>query len=117
MMTDLVFAQAALLAGQLDEQQTELLRLLCQAAAHSLENRLREGITADSCRADFIAAASLCALAALNESGQTGEISEFRAGDVTVKKSHRDVSSRCLQKQAELIIRPYLKDVFLFAGV
>ena len=42
MIEDLVFSQAALLAGQLDERQTELLRLLCQAAARSLQQRLRE---------------------------------------------------------------------------
>ena len=117
MIEDLVFSQAALLAGQLDERQTELLQLLCQAAARSLQQRLREGLTAECCKAEFVAAASLYALAALNETGQSGDIAEFRAGDVTVKKSRKDVSSRCLQKQADLIIGPYLMDRFVFAGV
>jgi len=117
MMTDLVFAQAALLAGQLEEGQTELLKILCQVAVSSLENRLREGLTAEDCRADFVAAASLFALAALNEAGKTGGLEEFRAGDLTVRRSGMDTSSRCLQQQAELIIHPFLKDSFAFMGV
>lgn len=117
MMTDLVFAQAALLAGQLDEQQTALLRLLSQSAVSSLEARLREGLTAESCKVDFVAAASLYALAALNEAGGIGGVSEFRAGDLTVKRSGMDTSSRCLQHQADLIMQPFLKDRFTFVGV
>ena len=72
MMTDLVYAQAALLAGQLDAQQTELLKLLCQAAVSCLEARLREGITPEACKADFVAAASLYALSGLREAGGSG---------------------------------------------
>ena len=40
-----VFAQAALLAGQLDARQMDLLGLLCTAAASSLAARLRDGLT------------------------------------------------------------------------
>lgn len=117
MMTDLVFAQAALLAGQLDERETELLKVLCQGAVSSLTVRLRDGMTVEDCKADFVAAASLYALAALNEAGSGTAVEEFRAGDLTVKRSGMDVSSRCLQKQAELIIQPFLKDRFAFMGV
>ena len=117
MMTDLVYAQAARLAGQLEQRQTELLKVLCQAAVLSLENQLRDGLTAENCKADFVAAASLFALAALNEAGQAGTLEEFRAGDLTVKRSGMDTSSRCLQRQAELIIQPFLKDSFAFLGV
>ena len=117
MMTDLVYAQAALLAGPLDDRQTELLKVLCQAAVSSLEARLRDGVTTDDCRADFVASASLFALAALNEAGYAGNLEEFRAGDLTVKRSGMDTSSRCLQRQAELIIQPFLKDSFAFVGV
>ena len=35
-LTEQVFAQAALLAGELDGRQTNLLRLLCGASASSL---------------------------------------------------------------------------------
>ena len=60
-LTEQVFAQAALLAGELDGRQTNLLRLLCGASASSLTARLREGLTPEDCKADFIAAASLLA--------------------------------------------------------
>ena len=116
-MKDLVFSQAALLAGQLEERQTELLKLLCQGAVTTLEVRLRDGLTAQDCKADFVAAASLYALAALNEAEGTADLEEFRAGDLTVRRSGMDTSSRCLQKQADLIIQPFLKDCFLFLGV
>ena len=66
-LTEQVFAQAALLAGELDGRQTNLLRLLCGASASSLTARLREGLTPEDCKADFIAAASLLALAQLFE--------------------------------------------------
>ena len=117
MMTDLVFAQAALLAGQLEERQTELLKVLCQSAVSALTARLRDGLTAEDCKVDFIAAASLYALAALGEAGQTGSLEEFRAGDLTVRKKGTDTASNCLYRQAEMIIQPFLKDSFLFAGV
>ena len=117
MMTDLVFSQAALLAGQLDEKQMELLKVLCQGAASALTVRLREGLTPEDCKADFVAAASLYALAALQEAGNTSDFAEFRAGDLTVKRSTMDTSSRCLHRQAELIIQPFLKDSFAFLGV
>ena len=117
MLTEQIFAQAALLAGPLTERQTELLKVLVQTAESSLKNRLRDGLTGEDCKADFVAAASLYALAALHEAGKSGGLEEFRAGDLTVRRSGMDTSSRCLQRQAELLIAPYLKDRFAFQGV
>ena len=117
MMTDQVFRQAALLAGPLEEQQILLLQMLCQTAVSGLEKKLREGLTPDDCRADFVAAASLYALAALGEVSQAGGMEEFKAGDLTVKRTGMDASSRCLQRQADLIIQPFVKDRFAFSGV
>ena len=113
-----VFAQAALLAGDLDGRQTDLLNVLCAASTASLTARLKEGLTPEDCKADFIAAASLFALAALNEAADSDQIEEFKAGDLTVKQGGRkDAASRCLHNQAELMIAPYLKDRFCFRGV
>ena len=112
-----VFAQAALLAGELDDRQTQLLTVLCEASTSSLTSRLREGLSPDDCKADFVAAASLFALAALNSIDSSVDVSEFKAGDLTVKRSGTDAASRCLQNQAELMIAPYLQDRFHFAGV
>lgn len=117
MLRSQIYAQAALLAGPLEEKQSELLKVLVQAAESNLKNRLRDGLTEESCQADFVAAASLYALAALNEAGKTNGLEEFRAGDLTVKRIGMDASSRCLQRQADLIIQPFLKDNFAFVGV
>lgn len=113
-----VYAQAALLAGPLESEQTEMLTALCSAATASLTARLKEGLQPEDCKADFIAAASLFALAALNEAEAAEQVEEFKAGDLTVKQGSRaDAASRCLHNQAELMITPYLKDRFAFLGV
>ena len=116
-LTEQVFAQAALLAGDLEEGRRELLKALCMASAAALTARLRPGLTAQDCRADFVAAASLFALAAMNDA-QAGHMpEEFKAGDLTVRCGSRDAASRVLYNQAELVIMPYLRDRFSFAGV
>lgn len=113
---ELVYAQALTLAGPMDSRQEELLKLLCGAAVQGLEGRLKEGLTAESCKADFVAAASLYALSALNETGE--RVEEFRAGDLTIRQGGgSDAASRCLRRQAEMMISPYLESGFLFMGV
>ena len=114
-----VYAQALLLAGDLDERQSQLLQVLCSAASASLEARLREGITPEDCKADFVAAASLYALASLEDVEETVQVEEFKAGDLTVRQNRerRDAASNCLQRQADMMILPYLKDRFSFMGV
>lgn len=117
MLTEQIFAQAVLLAGALDGRQEALLRLLCGAAASGLSARLRRGITPADCKADFIAAAALYALAALSEAGDTAQVESFTAGDVTVRKGKSSAASECLRYQAELMISPYIRDRFHFTGV
>ena len=113
-----VYAQAALLAGQLEEEQSELLNTLCAAATASLTARLREGLRPEDCKADFIASASLYALAALNAVKDGDTLEQFTAGDLTIRKSaSADPASNVLRNQAELMIAPYLKDRFCFRGV
>ena len=118
-VSEQVYAQALLLAGELNERQTQLLQTLCSAATSSLEARLRDGITSEDCKADFIAAASLYALASMNDVEETVQVEEFQAGDLTVRQSSsgRDAASNCLQRQADMLIHPYLKDRFSFLGV
>ena len=111
-----VFAQAALLAGQLEREQTDLLNALCTASTAALSARLREGLRPEDCKADFVAAASLFALAALNGVKDTSP-EQISAGDLTVRKGSSDAASNCLRNQAELMIAPYLKDRFSFMGV
>nr|MBQ8244526.1 hypothetical protein [Oscillospiraceae bacterium] len=115
-----VFARAVQMTDEAEERQLDLLRVLCSAAASSLASRLKDGLTPEDCREDFILAASLYALADLGAVAETVQVEEFKAGDLTVKQGssqNRDAVSRCLQKQAELLMIPYLKDRFTFVGV
>ncbi|MBQ9148294.1 MAG: hypothetical protein IJX69_01880 [Oscillospiraceae bacterium] len=112
-----VFAQAVLLAGELTQRQRSILEALCMAATATLSARLRDGLTPEDCKADFIAAASLMALAALNGVDDDARVEQITAGDLTVKKGSRDAAANCLRSQAELMIMPYLKDRFSFLGV
>ena len=113
-----VFAQAALLAGQLEEEQTKILETLCISATASLTARLKEGLRPEDCKADFIAAASLFAIAALNSVKEAGSWEQVSVGDLTIRKNiPSDAASNCLRNQAELMIAPYLKDRFSFRGV
>ncbi len=116
-LTEQVYAQACLLAGNLEEREQKLLRMLCGAAVSSLQARLRPGLTAEDCRADFVAAASLFALSSMSVLSAEGNLGEMRIGDVTLKRDGSDTASKCLHNQAELIIAPYLADRFIFRGV
>ena len=112
-----VFAQAALLAGQLEGERLEMLDVLCTASVAALTARLRQGLTPEDCKADFIAAASLFALAALSQADEESAVEMFQAGDLSIKRRSGDAASNCLRNQAELMIAPYLKERFAFMGV
>ena len=114
-LTDQIYAQALVMVGSLTAEQDALLRVLCQAAKATLAARLRTGIIPEDCRADFVSAGSLLALAALSEGDGSPE--RFTAGELTVQRSSGDAAARCLRRQAELILMPYVRDCFTFLGV
>lgn len=116
-LTEQVCTQAMLLAGDLEPRQEELLKLLCGAAVSSLKARLRSGLRAEDCLADFVAAASLYALATMSTQTDMGQLERITAGDITLQRSGSDAAANCLRYQAGLIIAPYLKDSFTFQGV
>ena len=120
MMTDEVFFRAEQLVRDLEEGQRELLQLLCGVAVTALEARLKTGIRVEDCEEAFLTAASLYALADLSTVLENLKVEEFKAGDLTVKQGsggNPEAICRTLQKQAELLMAPYLKDRFCFAGV
>ena len=112
-----VYAQAVILAGDLTDRQRRVLEALCTAGTAALTARLRDGLTAADCRADFIAAASLMALAALDGMDEDRQVEQITAGDLTIRKTGRAAAVNCLRTQAELMMAPYLKDRFSFRGV
>ena len=116
-LSEQVYAQAALLAGELSDRQMVILHALCAASAASLAARLREGLPPEDCKADFVAAASLLALAAMNGMAEDAAVEQITAGDLTIRKGSHDAAANCLRAQAELMITPYLKDRFSFLGV
>ncbi len=116
-LTEQTYAQALLLAGELTEHQQEVLQALCTGTVSILKARLRKGLRPEDCKADFVAAASLLALADLSCVGEDARMEQITAGDFTIKKGSRDAASNCLRSQAELMIAPYLKDRFSFRGV
>lgn len=115
-VTDQVIAQAQQLAG--DDQESELLNLLCRAAVSTLTAQLREDFTPESCREDFVTAASLYALSQWQRGRQSGLLREFKAGDLTLKSADGgSVSPEILREQALELLRPYRKGAFSFRGV
>lgn len=117
-LTDQVLTQAELLAGDMEDAGRELLRILCGAAVNTLRCQLREEITPEDCREEFIAAASLYALAEWYRGRAGAEVQEFRAGDLTVKQGDGAAHApESLKAQALALLRPYRKDSFRFMGV
>ena len=109
-IADQVLNQVELLTGELDDTGRERLRLLCTAAVRALTAQLRDGLSPEDIREDFVAAASLYAL---SRWGRGEEIQEFRAGDLTVKKGQ----AAELEGEALALLAPYLKQGFAFLGV
>lgn len=111
-----VYAQAVLLTGT-DGYSAALLQLLCKSAVSALTARMREGIGPDDCKAEFVAAASLYALAALSEGDEMKNMEQVRMGDVTMQRGSGSVAARCLRNQAERIMYPYLQDLTILRRI
>lgn len=116
-LVEQTLAQALLLAGQIDQSQQPLLELFCSSAVTNLIARLRQGLTPDDCRAAFVAAGALYALAALTETDAVAGLQRMQIGDVTLVPGGTSAATRCLRKQADLIMAPYCVDNFSFRGV
>ena len=112
-----VFAQALTLAGTLEDKKLALLEVLCKSAVSALRAQLREGMTPEDCLADFTAAASLMAMAAVSEAGEELAVESFTAGDVSLRKERNSAAANCLRHQARVMMMPYIRDPFAFLGV
>lgn len=116
-LAEQVHAQAMMLIGQAEPEQEQLLRIFCRSAVAGIVNRLREGLMPEDCKADLVASGALFALAALEETDRTANLERLQLGDVTMVRGGTSAASRCLRRQAELIISPYCRDDFVFRGV
>ena len=116
-LTEQIQAQALVLTQDSTDVNLPMLEVFCRSAENSLRQKLREGITPEDCKADFIAAASLLALAALSETDELAQVEQISAADMTLRRGSPDSAACCLRYQAELIMKPYLQDKFVFMGV
>lgn len=116
-LTEQIYAQALVLIRDLQEGDKPLLEVLCRSAELSLKAKLLDGVTTDDCKVDFVAAASLYALAAFTEMENATQPEQISAGDLTLRRAGTDAAACCLRYQAEMIMKPYVKDNFSFVGV
>ena len=115
MMQELIISRTLTLVGGTDITARGRLQEICEACAVSLAARLRAGMTPEDIKEPFVTAASLYSAAVLM--GLQQNMEEFRAGDLTVKHANASRRQKELYWQAEMLMEPYLRDNFLFAGV
>ena len=116
-LVEQIYAQALVLTQDSTNMNLPMLAVLCRSAENSLRQKLREGITPEDCKADFVAAASLLALAALSEQDDMARVEQISAADLTLRRGSPDSAACCLRYQAEVMMAPYLQDKFAFMGV
>lgn len=116
-LTERIVAQAKILMRDMAEQDLPMLEVLCRAAETTLKAKLREGICAEDCLADFVASAALFAVAAMTELDEVAQMEMVTVGDLTLRRKSNDASACCLRYQAELLMSPYMADSFAFVGV
>lgn len=119
-LLDEVYAHARVLAPEMSSECQAMLEAVCQSTMVSLRSRLRENLTVEDCKADFVTAASMMALAAMShisDLGQMGTLEQITAGDLTLRRGSGNMAAECLRSQAEMLIAPYVKEPFLFVGV
>ena len=117
MITQQVYAQALDMAGELEQKQQALLLALCRSGVASLKASLKQGLEPEDCLADFVSAAALLALAALSDAGVEAEAEQFAVGDMSIRTKRNTAAANCLRNQAKVLMTPYVKEAFFFAGV
>jgi len=116
-LTKQVYAQACLMAQELSEENQAMLEAVCRGAVVSLEGKLRNNLSPEDCLNDFVMAASMYAVAAISEISEKGQLEQFTAGDLTLRKSGSTLAANCLRTQADMLMAPYVKTSVAFLGV
>lgn len=112
-LTDRIMALAETL-GKVEE--SDGLRILCEAAQTELGGLLKAEITPEDCGEAFVLAAAWLALAGLEVSDDGVE--SFTAGEVSIRKKDGSLRQKALRLQALQVIKPYARDEgFVFRGV
>lgn len=105
--------------GQVEPGEEELLSRLCEAAEAELTAKLKKGVTPEDCHGAFAVAAAWLALAGLCAGHQEGGITDWSAGEVSVKRGmDAEMQAAVYRGQAERLMAPYCVDGdFAFVGV
>ena len=115
-LTEQVYTQAQLMAQGLGEGNQQVLEALCASAVACVRARLRDNVEPEDCLSDFVTAAAMFALAAVNELGDMVQYGQVEGEDLTLRRSGSDAAANCLKYQAELLMRPYFKQPFAFVS-
>ena len=115
-LAEQVYAQARLMAQGLGEEAGPVLEALCASAVACVKARLRVNVEPEDCLSDFVTAAAMLALAAINELGDTVSYEQIEGEALDLRPSDTDAAANCLRYQAELLMRPYFKQPFVFIG-
>ena len=113
----LVYTQALLMLPDLLAENRTMLETVCNAVSMSLAAKLRNNVTPQDCREDFVTAASMYAVAAMSEISDIGQLKEMTAGDLTLRRKDSNPAANCLRLQAEMLMVPYVKPKVAFVGV
>ena len=100
------------------DEDAQMLRTVCTAAAAELEGRLRRGVSSDDMTELFTTAAGMLAISMYMELGSahSGGVSGFTAGRLSVQLG--GASAAALRKSAETMLGAYLDTGgFEFMGV
>ena len=116
-LVDEVYTRTRVLAPRLNGENQAMLEAVCRSTVTSLKARLRENLTVEDCREDFVTAASMLALSAMSHISDMDQLEQITAGDLTLRRGNGNMASECLRTQAELMMAPYVKDPFVFVGV
>ena len=98
---------AAALAGELAQEQQEVLYSLCKAAASELRLRLRSGVSPEDCYEAFVCAAAYLALSRFYTAAE-GDISAFEAGAIKISKVDAAQTAQRLARTAEQLLSAYV---------
>lgn len=115
---DIEMKALSMLGESVPDEDADMLRAVCSAAAAELESRLRRGTSSDEIGETFVTASAMLAISMYMELGSahSGGVSGFTAGKLSVQLG--GASAAALRKSAETLLGAYLDSGgFEFVGV
>ena len=112
---DIEMKALSMLGESVPDEDADMLRAVCSAAAAELESRLRRGASSDEIGETFVTASAMLAISMYMELG-SAHSGGFTAGKLSVQLG--GASAAALRKSAETLLGAYLDSGgFEFVGV